>query len=317
MTEEGKLSRAIAKAGAAEKLSAESAHAPSRPAGAVVAPGAPPARKAEPNGLRRVRGHCGPPVSTALMFHDKAGEVASQIRALRARLMAMNRGRPPQVITISSGTREEGKSTIAFNFAVALSEIATGRVLVLDADSLRPVIHEIANVQAETGLNEIISHDLSLDGNVYETCIPDLDVIPARPTIPTNGHEGKIHHLCRPLIDKLRKHYEFIIIDTPPVMAGTQATLFGKNGDGAIVVARLESTPRHVVKRAVSELTNAGVSVIGCILTHQKHHIPNPIYRLFGTTPSHYYKYGYKYGRKRRGSKRHEKAAERDGDNAK
>lgn len=304
MSQQGKFSDAFARAGEAKKLSEQPHHPPSWPKH-TTASSPPPASAAverkppEAEPFRRVKDRCGPPVPSAVMFHDRAGEVSTQIRSLRAKLMAMNHGHPPRAITISSGTREEGKSTIAFNMAAALSEVTPGRVVLVDGDTLRPALQIVANIRPQTGLNEIIEgEDLPLDNNVYETRIPNLDVIPTRPSLPSNGSETTIHRICRGLIDKLRQYYDFVLIDTPPVMASTHAALFGKHTDGAIVVARVERTPRHVVKRAINELSNAGVSVIGCILTHQKHHVPDFIYRFFGTTPHRYYKYGsHQYAR--------------------
>ena len=105
-------------------------------------------------------------------------------------------------------------------------------------------------------------------------------------------HEGQLNRDCAALLAELRKYYAFVIVDTPPVLAASQACTFAKNCDGVILVARLEKTPRDVVRRALQELTLSGANVVGCVLTHRKHHIPNFIYRLFGSTPHYYYNYG-------------------------
>ena len=78
--------------------------------------------------IRLVRGKWSAPAPTIVMVHDKFGEVASQVRGLRARLLGMNKGKPPRTITVTSSSREEGKTTIALNLAVALAELAEGRV---------------------------------------------------------------------------------------------------------------------------------------------------------------------------------------------
>jgi len=288
MTQEGKLSRALAKAGEGDVLK-PSDRAGISPSLAATAPPPPPPQLKD---VRRVKGHAEAPIYSVIMVSDRLGEVASQVRALRAKILAMNEGNPPRVITITSGTRAEGKSTVAINLATALSEIESGRVLLIDADILRPNQHIIANVEARTGLNEILSDDqIPLDGNIYETSIRNLDLIPARTMTDDKDAENFLYQHCGALLDKVRRHYAFVIIDTPPVMIGSQASTFGKKSDGVILVARTEHTPRHVVKRATEEMLASGAKVIGCILTHHQHHVPNFIYSFFGTPPPRYYRY--------------------------
>jgi polysaccharide biosynthesis transport protein len=306
MTQEGKYTSLYKKRGNAEKLAPkpstpeaqEPAVVPAAPAATKQAPMpgptlTPPSQAPKVASIQRVTGRMATPEYGAIMLTDRAGEAASQVRALRAKLLALNEGHPPRVITITSGSRDEGKTTMACNLAVALSEIEPGRVVLLDGDVLRPNIHHVMNLSATTGLNDILhSSDLSLDGNVYETHLHNLDIIPSRPITPEDEDEKLLHRVCEPLIQKLKHYYAFIIIDTPPVLAGSQACALSKHSDGAVVVAKLEKTPRQVVQRATDELRTAGAKVVGCILTHHKHHVPNLIYRFLGTTPSRYYRYG-------------------------
>lgn len=303
MAHAGKLSRALEKSGAGDKLKSEKdgavTSASSHPAetavrvkaaARAVAPVKTPQSLPE---IHRVTGCAGEPDYSVVMLSDRLGEVASQIRALRAKILAMNEGHPPRVLTITSGTRAEGKSTVTLNLATALSELESGRVLVIDGDILRPSQHLLANVTVETGLHEVLfDDDLPLDGNIYETAIHNLDLMPTRPITEDTDAESVLHRNCGPLLDKVRRHYAFVLIDAPPVMTGSQASTFGKKSDGVIMVARLESTPRHVVKRATEEIMASGAKVVGCILTQQKHHVPNFLYRFFGTPPPQYYHYG-------------------------
>lgn len=311
MTQEGKYTSLYKKHGNADKL-APAPSAPEAQEPAAVAPLpknaaapaptqphmpsptlTPPSQAPRMASIKRVTGRMAAPEYGAIMLTDRAGEAASQIRALRAKLLALNEGHPPRVITVTSGSRDEGKTTIACNLAVALSEIEPGRVLLLDGDVLRPHIHHVMNLSATTGLNDILhSSHLTLDGNVYETHLHNLDIIPSRPITPEDEDEKLLHRVCEQLIQKLKHYYSFIIIDTPPVLAGSQACALSKHSDGTVVVAKLEKTPRQVVQRATDELRTAGAKVVGCVLTHHKHHVPNLIYRFLGTTPSRYYRYG-------------------------
>jgi receptor protein-tyrosine kinase len=230
--------------------------------------------------------------------HERAGEAASQIRAVRARLLAMPGA--PRVIVITSATREEGKSTMAMNLAVALGEVDPGRIVLVDGDVHAPKVPALAGIDAISGLDDILRDGLDLNDNVYETSVPRVDIIPARSdeiADDRNGppdQQGLLARHCAPLFAKLRTLYSFVIVDTPPVLASPEACMFGRHSDGVILIARLEKTSREAVKRAADELTKSGATVIGCVLTDRKHHVPDFIYRMFFGRTSGYYYYHYR-----------------------
>jgi len=250
-------------------------------------------RPADVAGIRRVAAGDSLVSTCVVTVHDRAGEAASQIRAVRGRLLAMKTkdGRPRRVITVTSATREEGKSTVALNLAVALGEVDPGRIMLVDGDVHAPSLHVLANIHASTGLNDILQDGLDLNDNVYETSVPRVDIIPARPVETTDGHQGLLAAHCTALFAKLRTFYSFVIVDTPPVLASSEACMFGRHSDGVLLIARLEKTSREVVKRAAQEVKESGGEVIGCILTDRRHHVPSFIYRFFGTPPDQYYYY--------------------------
>jgi len=251
--------------------------------------------------FERVSGRCGPISSQAMILYDPHSEVAGQLRALRARIIAFDKEKGPRTITITSGTRTEGKTTIALNLALALSEISGGRVILVDGDMLRPAIAKITNLRGRSGLVNVLENNLDLNRNIYDSGVPNLDILPTQAVAVNKESESPLHQQCAGLLTKLRKYYQFIVIDTPPVMIGSHANVFSKHADGAILIARLEKTSRHVTKRARDELVKAGANLIGCVLTHQKHHVPDFIYRFFGTTSSHYYRYAAKAAEPRTG----------------
>jgi receptor protein-tyrosine kinase len=257
--------------------------------------------------IQRVPATASTPDYSVIMLHDKLGEAASQIRAIRAKMLGSGEEDPPQVITITSGTRGEGKTTIAVNLAVALSEADEGRTVIVDADLRGASVHRLANIQPERGMDNILQNGMCLDGNVYETCMERVDIIPSYAAHELDGRQGVVAQRCQELLRKLRRHYSYVIVDTAPVLASDEARVFGRHSDGTVLVARLEKTPREVVKRAADELRNSGARVIGCVLTHRRHHVPNFIYALMGHTPNSYY---YHYGRDRRKDKAEEQNRE-------
>ena len=310
MTEEGKFARAMSMAGEAGRL-APSASDTERPA--ERSPG-PTHRRAEPP---ETRGAVGAPTTpeTLVLATQPFGEAASQVRAARAKIVAMNRRNEPWIVTVTSAMRREGKTTTAMNLAAAFAEIADGRVLLIDGDVLNPSCHHMFDFHPETGLHELLEDGAADDSHVYRTPVPNLDLVPAMSAEEHDGFEGLIAQRCAALFAALRRRYAYTVIDTPPVLAGSPASTLARHSDGTILVARLERTAREVVRRAADELTHAGGRIIGCILTHRKNHIPDFIYRYFGSPPHHYY--GYYRRARRNGKNGKPSAAEKNGNNGK
>lgn len=245
----------------------------------------------------RIAACCGEPSDSVVLRSDGVGEAASQIRAIRARVLSRSKEKRPQVITVTSACRHEGKSTIAINLGLALSEVAAGRVVVVDGDFLAPTVHLFANVEPKSGLIDVLHDEGRLAGHVYETKMASCDIVPGVSRGDRNGAEAMLALKCEDLMAELRRYYAFVVVDTPPVFASSHARTFARHSDGVLLVVRLEQTPREVVQRAASELEASGAKIIGGVFTDRKHHIPNLIYRFLGSTPSHYYSY---YSKQRR-----------------
>ncbi len=284
MTEnQGRFSRAMDKAGAGDRLS------PGQK-GPADTSGAKPTKMP----FKRVLANSHMPAESVYMLHDRRGGPATETRALRGRLRALKNGAGPRVVTISSAHRAEGKTTTTLNLAAALAEVEEGRVLVVDGDLEAPDLHHVAGIRPKECLNDILKDGLNLDGRVYETAIQRVDVIPARNVADEEGNEieSLLTRRCEELLRKLRNYYSYVLVDTPPVSAAAHAATFGKFSDGVLLVVRLEKTPRMAVRNARETLEDSGAEVLGCVMTHKKHHVPDFIYKLFGQPASYYYQRG-------------------------
>ncbi len=313
MDEEGRISRAMSRAGAGDRLAEGGGESPVRPD-----------LRQEEVEPRPAGAACSELHATAVMFHERASEAANQVRVLRARLLAIDNGKPPRVLTISSANSQEGKSTLALNLAIALAQVESRRVALVDGDACGGGLSELAGVEATTGLADVLAGDLRLNGSVYQTSVEGLDIIPMT-LPPDDGHSDAalkseferhvsrfdrlLSQQCEGLVAKLRELYAFVIIDTPAALASNHATVFGKHSDGVILVARLEHTRRQVVRRTCQELRDAGAKILGCVLTDRKDHVPEFVYRLF--SPPRYSGYGryssygsYVRGTSKRGRKK-------------
>ncbi len=249
------------------------------------------AARGKPRAIERVLDAYGTPDEHMVCVHESGGRIASQFRSLRTKLMTTAaKGAETRVIAITSGTRGEGKTTVAANLSVALAEMDGTRALVIDTDFYRPMIHERFAVTPERVLNNVLTEGLDLDGALYATAVPNLDILPAAAS-ERSGLETSLERMSGPMLKELARHYDYIVVDTPPIISASHGAVIGRWADGLLLIARAERTPRQVVKRAQDELEKAGVNIIGCVLTHVKYHIPDLLYRLLGTPSKKYYDY--------------------------
>jgi capsular exopolysaccharide synthesis family protein len=233
------------------------------------------------------------------MYHDKHSQVAHEIRAVRARIMALSEEERPRVLVVTSSDRAEGKTTLAVNLAAAFCETGEGRVVVVDGDIPAPSLLDVAaNATPSAGVIEALRGDLDLERTIYRTRIPGLDVIPCVSTENLDGVDQLFNEKLPAFIERLRGLYAYVIVDAPPVHVGQACTLAAQS-DGVLLVAQLERVKRHVAKHAVDQLVQSGAKVLGCVLTKRRHHVPDFLYRFFGTRSGYYY-YGYGYSRRKK-----------------
>ena len=123
-------------------------------------------------------------------------EFASKMRSLRANIVALNNGASPRVITVTSADRGEGKTTVCANLAAALGEVELGRIIIVDGDIVQPSLHLTMNVRVGPGLRAVLEEGLKLDGHIYETAIPNVDILPSFGIGPDEGFEGPLNQHC-------------------------------------------------------------------------------------------------------------------------
>ena len=177
--------------------------------------------------------------------------------------------RSPQMLVLTSWSPGEGKSMTAYNLGIALAEIGR-RVLIIDGDMRRPAIHKMLEIENNIGLADVLSGTeptfASVPGAVIQTSnIPGLSVITSG-SLPTNPSALLYSQRARDLLDLLRKRYDAILIDTPPMQTITDARLFGAMADAVILVVRASSTSRDAAIAAKQRFVDDGTSVLGAIL---------------------------------------------------
>jgi capsular exopolysaccharide synthesis family protein len=188
--------------------------------------------------------------------------IAEALRSMRTSILLSSPGSPPKVILIASARPSEGKSSVATLFGITLA-LGGSRVLVMDSDLRRPSVHLRFRTGKHTGLSSVLSGKSELREAIVEwPALPNLHLMPAGPTPPLPS-ELLGSHQMEDLFGTLRQQYDFIILDTPPVLAVTDALVISRLTDAVILVVRYGMVQRHVAQRGIDLLERAGARILG------------------------------------------------------
>ena len=191
--------------------------------------------------------------------------VAESYRALRTTLLLSKVELPPRVILFVSGLKEEGKSTTCFNTAVAFA-LQGGSVLYLDADMRRPKGHLFFRCANDAGLSTCLA-----TGLVYSAALksyPGMDslsLLPAGPR-PPNPAELLGSKGFGDLLSDLKERFDYVFIDSPPVLLVTDAQLISPLVDGYVLMLRSNKTSKRYFARTLSQLRNAKSPTLGVVM---------------------------------------------------
>jgi len=191
---------------------------------------------------------------------------AEQYRTLRTNVLASRPDDPVKSVVVTSAVPGEGKSVSSSNFALSMAEDTDRKVVLIDADMRKPTIHKLFGIDNTHGLSDYLSGGVMLEMVLQRCRLPNLWIMPAG-RIPPNPAELLGGKRMEDLIDRLRRDYDFTVIDTPPVVSTTDPGVVSPRVDGTLLVVRMESTPREVAKHAVELLKKARAKLLGLVLT--------------------------------------------------
>jgi succinoglycan biosynthesis transport protein ExoP len=201
-----------------------------------------------------------------VLFHEPASYRAEQIRALRNRLVALNPDGEPKTLVVASARREEGKSITALNLAMAMAELERHRVVIVDADLRRPQIESYMNMNPDLGLSDLLMGNASLDRVLRPAGYRDLMVLGAGSRVENPAEVLGTSRLDE-LFSRLKERFQYVIIDTPPVLPCTDAGVLAARADGTLFVLRLEKTLKGQAKTALRNLQDLGANVLGTFVS--------------------------------------------------
>ncbi|TKJ34749.1 hypothetical protein CEE39_02170 [bacterium (candidate division B38) B3_B38] len=210
--------------------------------------------------------------------------ISESYRSMRTSLLLSSPESPPQIVLITSSQPSEGKTVTAVNLAITLTHLDK-RVLLLEADLRKSKLATIFNINKDPGLTNFLTQDIEAVTIIKRTDIPNLFVTPSG-QLPPNPSELLSSSKFDTLLEACRGSFDHIVVDSPPLLAFTDAQLLATKVDRVILVVKGAETPRESVMLGKEKLNDAKIAgvVLNDLDIIEHHHY----YR-------HYYYYGKKY----------------------
>ncbi|TAL93418.1 MAG: polysaccharide biosynthesis tyrosine autokinase [Paraburkholderia sp.] len=214
---------------------------------------------------RRLAGHAGDAGKAHVLALDAPDDLAIEsLRSLRTAMQFSVPGGTNQVLMITSAAPAAGKSFVAANLGAVLAS-GGKRVLVIDGDLRLGVLNQYFGLEVEAGFSDLVAGSADERAVVRRAGNLPFDFI-GRGTI-VGSPDGLLQSAqCSVLIDRLRQRYDYVLIDTPPLLAVADAALIGRHADAVIVVARAGVTRNDELRETVKRLSRSGVKASGIVL---------------------------------------------------
>jgi capsular exopolysaccharide synthesis family protein len=207
--------------------------------------------------------------------------LAESYRALRTNIQFANLEKGAKVICLTSSSHQEGKSTTSANLAVTLAQ-AGNRVLLVDGDLRRPTINRIFGLEREPGITDVILGNytwrevvrtvtdimvggLGMDDIMMTAGMDNLNIITCG-VLPPNPAEITDSRRMTEFLQEAKEAYDVVIVDAPPVLQATDATVLGTKVDGVLMVYKIGNVSRSALRRAKLQLDNVGVTTLGVVI---------------------------------------------------
>ncbi|MEZ4296434.1 MAG: polysaccharide biosynthesis tyrosine autokinase [Polyangiaceae bacterium] len=199
-----------------------------------------------------------------LIVHEMpTSGIAEASRSIRTNILFTAPDKPYKVMLITSAAMGEGKTTVACCIAIAMAQTGK-RVVLVDCDLRRPRLHRIFGKPSDIGLTAALVDEAHED-HVEQTDIPNLSVYVAGPH-PPNPAELLQSERFRTVLKRLTSEYDYVLLDSPPVLAVTDAAVLSTLVDGVVMVTRAFQTRKELAQHALRRLTDVGAHVAGVVL---------------------------------------------------
>jgi polysaccharide biosynthesis transport protein len=215
-----------------------------------------------------------------VVVRDQISMIAESYRTIRTALLLSRAEHPPKVILLTSPSPGDGKTMTSLNLGIALAQSGQ-RVLLIDADLRKGRCHKLVNVEGSRGLTNVLTGQLTLQESIQQTTIGNFYLLP-RGHLPPNPADLLMSEKMRDVLRELRESFDFIVMDSPPVIAVSDAAIISSLCDGVLLVFHGQKTTTPKARRALERLESIGAPIIGVILNEVDMRNPDYVdYRVY------------------------------------
>ena len=206
---------------------------------------------------------------------DMGSPAAEAFRLLGVRLRDMRRVRSVKKVLITSTIPQEGKSMVAANLACALAQSSQQRILLLEGDLRRPSLSQMFGIGRNSGLSEWLQGQGSLTSSIYHLEGPGFWILPSG-NAPSDALELLQSGRLSALMDQLTAWFDWIVIDSPPVLPLADTSVWMRSADGILLIARQGTTEKRQLTKGLEAVDPK--KLIGAVLNSSKHSSDNYYY---------------------------------------
>ena len=210
--------------------------------------------------------------------HQRGSRLAEEYRELRTSLLAQYKDER-FCLLVTSADRAEGKTLTCLNLAIVLAERREFRTAIVDCDLRKGKVASLLQSEKGPGMADLLRGTAALDDVLQPTSYPNLVVVPAGQAEAEEIGELLGKQELEEIVGQLRRDFDHVLLDTPPVNEVSDARVIGRAAREALVVVRMYKTHRESVDEALRLLHSANVKPVGLVLTHQRYPIPSYLYR--------------------------------------
>ena len=216
------------------------------------------------------------------VIHNSKSIASESFRTLRSNIQFSNFGQSIQTIVVTSSNPNEGKSEVSINLAASLAQQGK-KVLLIDADMRKPTQHKIIGVMNTEGLSKFLLRETGAEAiQRLEILDVKFDVLTSGP-VPPNPSEMLASMAMEQSIKAFVEYYDYVIIDTPPLLAATDAQVLARIADATLLVVDPKQSKRRQIVEAKKRLDNVGAKLLGTVM--------NKLKLTEGNNYYYYYKY--------------------------
>ncbi|GAA2533792.1 polysaccharide biosynthesis tyrosine autokinase [Mycolicibacterium diernhoferi] len=201
----------------------------------------------------------------AISFDNDNSAIAEAFRKLRTNLHFLSVDNPPRVLVLTSSVPSEGKSTTTINVALALAE-AGNNVVIVDGDLRRPTLHKYLDLVGAVGFSTVLSGATTLNEALQKSRFSGLTVLTSG-AVPPNPSELLASQAAKSLLAELRAEFDYVIVDSTPLLAVTDAAILAAGADGVLLMVRSGHTKSEQIGHAVANLESVGAPLLGAVFT--------------------------------------------------